>query len=333
VDDNVTAAVDQQTRQSTMRNHTAAHLLQQALRDVLGEHVHQSGSYVDSHRLRFDFSHFEAVREQELQRVEAIVNDKILEFLPVSHRVLPIEEARKQGAIALFGEKYGDSVRVIDASGYSIEFCGGTHVDNTGRLGLFRILSESSVAAGIRRIEATTGKGVLEQIHAQQDLIKEVCTIVKANSAAELVERALATVHALKNTSQQLEQMRSREASSQADRITVSASINGTTVYASRFEGSVEALRAAAIAIRDKDPESVTLLATIEEGKISLCCTCGSEAQKKGLKAGNIVKQAAVLVGGSGGGRPDIAMAGGKDASAIDSMLAALAEIVEKQVQ
>jgi len=332
--DAVKAAVDAEVRRATMRNHTAAHLLQQALRDVLGDHVHQSGSYVDSRRVRFDFSHFAAVTPDELKKVEEIVNDRILDFLPVSHSILPIEEARKAGAIALFGEKYGDTVRVIDAGGYSVEFCGGTHVDNTGRLGLFRILSESSVAAGIRRIEATTGRGVLDVLHRQDALIGEVCAIHRAGSAAELPERARAAVTALREAEHLVEKVQARQAGQQADSIlSTGVDCSGVKVYASRFEGSVEALRAAASSVRDKDPDSVTLLGSVIDGKVSLCVTCGAQAQKKGLKAGSIVKEAAALAGGSGGGRADIAMAGAKNPGALDEVLAALPGIVKKQLE
>jgi len=315
-----------------MRNHTATHLLQQALRDVLGEHVHQSGSYVDPLRLRFDFSHFQSVSREELNKVQSIVNDKILEALPVSFRVLALAQARKLGAIALFGEKYGDSVRVVEVDGYSVEFCGGTHVSNTGHLGLFRIISEASVAAGIRRIEATTGRGVLEILDSQRDLLEQTCGVLKITSPSELPDRALSAVTALHSAEKRLDQYRKRQTTEESQQIKPVVQLDGIDIYAQRFDGSAEELRNAAGMIRDNNKSCVVLLASVTDGKLALCATCGEDAQKRGIKAGNVVKLAAEKAGGSGGGRADIAMAGARDTGQLNVCLESLPEIVQQLI-
>jgi len=328
--DDVTAQVDEHTRTSTMRNHTAAHLLQQALRDVLGDHVHQAGSYVDSHRLRFDFSHFEAVKPDELADIERTVNAKILDAIGVLHKMMPIEQAKKEGAIALFGEKYGDTVRIIDVSGYSIEFCGGTHVTNTSHLGLFKLISESSVAAGMRRIEATTGYGVLDMMGQKQKIIDNISTVFKTENEAELAAKSQLAVAALKSAEKQVERLRG-ELSGLAvnDIMSGGTQVGGVVVYTATIEGNAEALRMAVEKIKSKDASAVAVIAAVDAEKVSLCAGCGEKAIALGLKAGNVVKEVAALVGGSGGGRPDIAMAGGKDPDKLTDALDKVPEIVK----
>ena len=333
IGEDVTAVVDSDVRRATMRNHTGAHLLQQALRDVLGDHVHQSGSYVDSHHLRFDFSHFEAVKPGELAQVEDIINRQIMQEIPVTHKVMPIEQAKKEGAIALFGEKYGDTVRIIDIAGYSIEFCGGTHVNNTASLGLFKIISESSVAAGIRRIEATTSMGVMELLSDKQAILDDISSVFKINNQTELAAKTKLAVMALKAAEQQIEKLRSKQASEAASGILDSGiDAGGIMVYAAKIDGNVESLRSAAHALKDKNPDSVAVLASVDGEKVNLCVACGQGALDRGIKAGNVVKEVAAVVGGSGGGKPDIAMAGGKDPAKLDDALAAAANIVKKQL-
>lgn len=329
----VTASVDTETRRATMRNHTAAHLLQQALREVLGEHVHQSGSYVDNRRLRFDFSHFEALKPDEIKKVEDVVNHRILDALEVSWRVVPIEQAKKEGAIALFGEKYGDEVRVIDVKDFSMEFCGGTHVCNTAHIGLFKVVSEASVAAGIRRIEATTGFGVLELLDSKQAVLNDVGKVFKISNQLEFAARARFAVTALKDAERTIEEMRSKMAMGEVDSVLKSCvDVKGVHVYSARIDVPVDTLRSMAHTVREKDPESVLVLASVDGDKVTLCAACGQQAIDKGLKAGSIVKEVAAMVGGSGGGKPDLAMAGGKDASKVASALSALPKIVENQL-
>ncbi len=328
----VTAAVDKKIRYSIMRNHTSAHLLQAALRRVLGDHVHQAGSFVDASRVRFDFSHFEAMKPEEISEVERIVNEKILEAIEVNKKSMPIDEAKKLGAMALFGEKYGDVVRVVDVPGFSLEFCGGTHVDNTSTLGLFKILSESSVAAGVRRIEGTTGEGVLEYIHERDTLINETASAFKLTNTTELPVKAKAALGAVKELEKEVVQLNAKLASSSVDDIAAAGvEVKGIKVFAKVLENANnDALRTVAETLRDKYPASVTVLGAVADGKVSLCAACGAEALAKGIKAGLIVKEAAALVGGSGGGKPDFAMAGGKDASKLSDAVNSAKAIVEK---
>ena len=317
-----------------MRNHTSAHLLQAALRAVLGDHVHQAGSYVDASRVRFDFSHFEAMKPEEITRVEELVNEKILEAINVSKKSMPIGEAKKLGAMALFGEKYGDVVRVIEVPGFSVEFCGGTHVDNTSTLGLFKILSESSVAAGVRRIEGTTGEGVLEYIREQDALINETAGIFKLTNVSEMPLKARATVASAKEFEREIEQLTAKLATASIDDIVKGmCDVNGISVFSAVLEGaSSDTLRTVAETIKDKYPASVTVLGTAGDGKVTLCAACGSKAIETGLKAGAVVKEAAAVVGGSGGGKPDLAMAGGKDASKLSAAVESAKDIIKKML-
>ena len=333
IGDSVHAAVDEKTRRSTMRNHTSVHLLQAALREVLGTHVHQAGSYVDGSRSRFDFSHYEAVKPEELRRVEQIVNDKILEAREVFHRVMPIEEAQKLGAMALFGEKYGDIVRVIDVPGYSTEFCGGTHVHNTSELGLYKIISESSVASGIRRIEATTGYGVLELMDEMDGIITETASVLKAGSRAELAAKAASEVARGRELQKANDELKGKLAGNAiGDIISSAVKVGSFNVYTAKVDGGADALRKVADEIKGRDMCAVILLACADNGKVNLCASCGADAVKAGIKAGDLVKQAASFVGGSGGGKPDMAMAGGKDPAGVENALASAVPFVTERV-
>ncbi len=328
----VIASVERERRHAIMRNHTGAHLLQKALREVLGAHVHQAGSYEDDERLRFDFTHFNAVTPQELAEVERIVNTKIFEALDVNVKVMPIKEAKELGAMALFGEKYGDMVRVVDVSGFSTEFCGGTHVSNTAKLGCFKILSESSVAAGIRRIEATTGYGVLNLLDEKNDIICETAGMLKVANVHELAGRAAALMAELKATQKELEELKMKQADMKASGLFENAKeVNGVKIFSMYLTGTAtEALRKLCDDARNKVSDSVTAVIGESEGKITLAVAVGKQAQARGLAAGKLAKQIAAVAGGNGGGKPDFAMAGIKDASRIDDALNAVPGIVEE---
>lgn len=327
----VIASVERDRRHAIMRNHTGAHLLQKALREVLGAHVHQAGSYEDDERLRFDFTHFNAVTPQELAEVERIVNAKIFEALDVNIKVMPIKEAKELGAMALFGEKYGDIVRVVDVEGFSTEFCGGTHVSNTSKLGCFKILSESSVAAGIRRIEATTGYGVLNLLDEKNDIICETAGMLKVANVHELAGRAAALMAELKATQKELEELKMKQADMKASGLFENAKeVNGVKIFTMYLTGTAtEALRKLCDDARNRASDSVTAVIGESEGKITLAVAVGKEAQARGLAAGKLAKQIAAVAGGNGGGKPDFAMAGIKDASRIDDALNAVPSIVE----
>ena len=333
--DTVTAAVDENRRMSIMRNHTACHLLQKALQEVLGDHVHQAGSLVDDKVCRFDFSHFSAVTPEELEKVEARVNELILEANPVTTTEMPIEEAKKMGAMALFGEKYGDTVRVVNANNKSIELCGGTHVDNTAKLGLFKILKESSVAAGIRRIEAVTGRNLLIRANMQEAMLHTVANPLKANNVAALPARAEAVMAENKAMSKELEDIKARVAASKVTSLFDNAETVGDVKIASAyFTGtSGDTLRGMCDTIRDNaKAAAVAVLVGKSDDKITMAVTVTKDAQAKGLKAGNLVKEISAIAGGKGGGKPDFAMAGLKEETKIDEALAAVKGIVEKQL-
>ena len=327
-------SIDGLKRDATARNHTAAHLLQKALRDELGSHVHQAGQLVDSERLRFDFNHFEAMTPQELLNVEQAVNAKILEAVKVTTSEMDIESARAQGAMALFGEKYGDIVRVVDADGYSVELCGGTHVDNTSKLGLFKIISESSAAAGIRRIEATTGTGVLGLMQEGNLLIAAACGALKVTNPHELPARCKALNDELKAKDRKIDELNQKIASTQMQNVFDTATeVNGVRVISASFNGmTVQALRAMGDRIKE-NPLNVAVLANIADGKGNLIAVCGKEAVARGAHAGNIVREIAALAGGKGGGRPDSAMAGVTEIFQIDEALTQLTSVVQKFVK
>ena len=335
VGDYLTAKVDKEYRMAVCRNHTATHLLQAALREVLGDHVHQAGSYQDGEITHFDFTHFSAVTADELARVEKIVNDRIFDAMDVTVKEMPIDEAKKLGAMALFGEKYGKVVRVVDIEGWSTEFCGGTHVRNTAQIGCFKIVSESSVAAGIRRIEAVTGKNLLLRANKQETMLHTVAAALKANNVAGLPARAEAVMAENKAMSKELDDMKAKIAASKVTSLFDDAEeVGGVKIASAYFTGtSGDTLRGMCDTVRDKAVNPVVaVLVGKAEDKITMAVTVNKMAQEKGLKAGVLVKEISAIAGGKGGGKPDFAMAGLKDETRIDEALAAVKGIVEKQL-
>ena len=335
VGDHLNAQVDKEYRMSVCRNHTATHLLQAALREVLGDHVHQAGSYQDAEITHFDFTHFSAVTPEELARVQKIVNDKIYESMNVTVKEMPIEEAKKLGAMALFGEKYGKVVRVVNIEGWSTEFCGGTHVKNTAQIGGFKIVSESSVAAGIRRIEAVTGRNLLIRANLQEAMLHDVANTLKANNVTSLPVRAEAVMAENKAMSRELEELKAKIAASKVDSLFDNAEeADGVKIASAYFTGTTgETLRGMCDSIREKAVNPVVaVLVGKAEDKITMAVTVNKLAQEKGLKAGVLVKEISAIAGGKGGGKPDFAMAGLKDETKIDEALAAVKSIVEKQL-
>ena len=335
VGDHLNAQVDREYRMSVCRNHTATHLLQAALREVLGDHVHQAGSYQDAEITHFDFTHFSAVTPEELARVQKIVNDKIYESMNVTVKEMPIEEAKKLGAMALFGEKYGKVVRVVNIEGWSTEFCGGTHVKNTAQIGGFKIVSESSVAAGIRRIEAVTGRNLLVRANLQEAMLHTVANTLKANNITSLPIRAEAVMAENKAMSKELEEIKAKVAASKVSSLFDNAEeVSGVKIASAYFTGTTgETLRGMCDSIRDKAVNPcVAVLVGKTDDKITMAVTVNKLAQEKGLKAGVLVKEISAIAGGKGGGKPDFAMAGLKDETKIDEALAAVKGIVEKQL-
>ena len=335
VGDHLTAKVDKEYRMAVCRDHTATHLLQAALREVLGDHVHQAGSYQDGEITHFDFTHFSAVTAEELARVEKIVNDRIFDAMDVTVKEMPIDEAKKLGAMALFGEKYGKVVRVVYIEGWSTEFCGGTHVRNTAQIGCFKIVSESSVAAGIRRIEAVTGKNLLLRANKQETMLHTVAAALKANNVAGLPARAEAVMAENKAMSKELDDMKAKIAASKVTSLFDDAEeVGGVKIASAYFTGtSGDTLRGMCDTVRDKAVNPVVaVLVGKAEDKITMAVTVNKMAQEKGLKAGVLVKEISAIAGGKGGGKPDFAMAGLKDETKIDEALAAVKGIVEKQL-
>ncbi len=333
VGDVLTAQVDKGYRMAIARNHTATHLLQAALREVLGDHVHQAGSYQDASITHFDFTHFSAVTPEELARVQKIVNDKIFDSMNVTVQEMPVEEAKKLGAMALFGEKYGKVVRVVDIEGWSTEFCGGTHVKNTAQIGGFKIVSESSVAAGIRRIEAVTGRNLLIRANLHEAMLHEVANTLKANNVTALPARAEAVMAENKAMSRELEEMKAKIAASKVDSLFDNAEeADGVKIASAYFTGTTgDTLRGMCDSIRDKAVNPVVaVLVGKAEDKITMAVTVNKLAQEKGLKAGVLVKELSAIAGGKGGGKPDFAMAGLKDETKIDEALAAVSAIVKR---
>ncbi len=334
VGDEATASICVKTREAAMRNHTAAHLIQAALREALGTHVEQAGQLVNSSAMRFDFTHFSALTAEELAAVENKVNEIILSAVPVTSEEMPIEEAKKLGAMALFGEKYGDVVRVVRAGDFSTELCGGTHVNNTGKLGLFKIVSESSVAAGVRRIEAVTGFGVLDYIAKDTALIRNTAATMKLANVSELDKRAGVLMADLKAKDKEIEQLRSELSNLKTgDLMSNSVDVNGVTLIATTVEGvNPGDLRAMCDKVKE-DANAVAVICGINGGAANFACACGKDAVAKGAHAGNIVKAVSKLAGGSGGGRPDSAMAGTKDISNIKAAMDAVADILKEMIK
>jgi alanyl-tRNA synthetase len=334
VGDKVKLSIDSERRESIRRNHTAAHLLQAALREVLGTHVEQAGQLVTDESVRFDFTHFEAMTAKELIEVERLVNRKILEGINVETREMPIDEAKKLGAMALFGEKYGDVVRVVKAGDFSVELCGGTHVDNTSKLGLFKIRQEGSVAAGVRRIEAMTGIGVLRYINNAVTMIGEAASVFKLNDPRKLVAAMTKFVEEMKSKDREIEALKNKLALSQLDGIlSSSVDVNGVSVITSKVQDVQGGqLKDMCNMCLDRNQKAVVVLGGVTGSKGTFACACGKEALALGLNAGKIVKAAAQLTGGNGGGKPDMAMAGAKDVSKIDEALSAVKDIVAESL-
>ena len=335
--DKVHAQIDVEKREATRRNHTAAHLLQAALRKHLGSHVEQAGQLVNSEEMRFDFTHFSALSGDELKAIEREVNETILKGIPVETREMPIEEAKKLGAMALFGEKYGDVVRVVSAGDFSVELCGGTHADNTAKLGLFKIVSESSVAAGIRRITAVTGFGVLKHIENDECIMQSAAAAMKLGNVAELDKRAATLSAEVKAKDRELAELRSEISALKAGSLMDSArQVGGVRLITAEVEVSNPGeLRSMCDTARDNGADIVAVFAGVnkEKGTLNFACACGADAIKLGAHAGNIVRETAKIAGGSGGGKPDSAMAGAKDTSKADEALAAVDSIVSAMLK
>ena len=333
VDDCAKAFIDVERRAAIKRNHTAAHLLQAALRKVLGNHVEQAGQLVTDNSVRFDFTHFSALTAQELADVEAMVNEEILKAYEVTSKEMPIDEAKKMGAMALFGEKYGDVVRVVKADDFSVELCGGTHVDNTAKLGLFKIRQEGSVAAGVRRIDAVTGTGVLRMLENTLFEIAKGASALKLNSARDLGAGCEKVAEELKAKDKKIAELEQKMVAYQMDSLIDEAEeIGGIKVIAEKFEGiEGDMLKTMCARVTDKSASSAVLLASVNGAKLTFACAVGKEAIAKGIKAGDLVKAAAQLTGGNGGGKPDMAMAGGKDASKVDEALAAFVNTIKEK--
>jgi len=325
-DAKVTAAIDTERRAAIRRNHSSVHMLQAALRKVLGDHVEQAGSYVDAERARFDFSHFTAVTPEELAKVEALVNAEILKGEAVENFETDIESAKKMGAMALFGEKYGNTVRVVKMGDFSVELCGGTHIDNTAKAGLFKIISESSVASGVRRIETTTGLGVLGLLADKDELIRETAKELKINNISELAHRAAGVRDELKAAKHEIEQLNAKLASARTGSLLGGAAEVGglRLVTASVTDAPLDVARGICDKFKSEYEDVVTVLAVNFEGRINFVASCGKAAVAKGAHAGNILKKISVIAGGAGGGRPDSATSGGKDAAKIGDALAAV---------
>lgn len=330
VGDSVNASLNAFRRASIMKNHTAAHLLQAALRQVLGTHVEQAGQLVNEKEVRFDFTHFNPMTADELVKVEMLVNQFIMQAQPVVMQEMPIEEAKKMGAMMLFGEKYGDIVRVVKAGDFSTEFCGGTHVANSGELGLFKIVSESSVAAGVRRITALTGMNLLAYLNHNEAMVKLVAAAFKT-SDNEINERASAIITELKDKDKEIQKLNAELTKlKSADMFSKPVMIDGLELYTAKVDGTTpDALRSMGDDLKAKSDNVVAVIAGVNGEKANLVAVCGKNAIAKGVKAGDLVREIAKLAGGGGGGRPDSAMAGAKDLSKLDSAIAAVEETVK----
>ena len=334
VEDMVCAAIDVERRKAIMRAHTATHLLQKALQSVLGDHVHQAGSLVEPDRLRFDFTHYAALTGEEMAKINTIVQNAILEGYPIETREMGIDEAKAMGATALFSEKYGDTVRVVNMGNYSIELCGGTHLDNTAKVGPFELESENSVASGVRRIEAVTGKVCLQNMEKTRELLFDAAARLKTKPV-ELGARIQVQMEEMKNLRRVIEQYKAKEASGEVDRFLFAAhNLNGYKVITATVPNADTArLRQMGDLLREKDSKVVAVLATVNDEKPTFLAVCGKEAVSRGIKAGELVKLVCCSCGGSGGGRPDSAMGGGKDVTRVDNALAMVDDFVASKVQ
>ena len=335
VGDTVSVVFDKSRRDAIRRNHTAAHLLQAALREVLGTHVEQAGQLVNEKTVRFDFTHFSALSSEEIEKVEKIVNNVILSGLAVDSREMPIEEAKKLGAMALFGEKYGNIVRVVTAGDISVEFCGGTHVDNAGKLGLFRITSENGIAAGVRRIEAVTGDNVMALLRHYQALANETAAVLKAGNAEDIAVKAASLTNQLKESAKKIEKLEAQLAAGKTGDIMANAvSVGGVRVATALLEGvGADELRKMTDTVKADNSDAVAVFAAVNGEKLTFCACCGKDAIAAGAHAGNLVREVARIAGGNGGGKPDSAMAGGKDTTKAADALDAVAELVKAQLK
>lgn len=332
--DKVKTLVDGETRMSAARNHSATHLLHKALREVLGEHVNQAGSLVTPERLRFDITHFEAISNEELKVIEEKVNNVILSSLDIKCDIMNIKEAKEKGATALFGEKYGDEVRVVSMGDYSTELCGGTHLTNTSQVGMFKILSEGGVAAGVRRIEAITGKAVYEYLKERDGIISEVCVNLKSKED-NLIQRISSLLEENKNLSKELHDMKAKMSLQSVDSIFDSkVEVNGVNLITNKFEGmDMDTLRETADNLRDKLGSGVVVLANVVDDKVNFVVTATKDVLDKGIHSGNIVREVAKIAGGKGGGRPNMAQAGASDVSKVDQALSYASEVIKTQVK
>ena len=330
VGDKVLTQIDVERRNSVKRNHTAAHLLQAALRTVLGNHVEQAGQLVNEKEVRFDFTHFAALTDEEISKAEGLVNEYILKAVEVLSREMPIEDAKKLGAMALFGEKYGDTVRVVSAEDFSIEFCGGTHIDNTAKIGLFKILSESSVAAGVRRITGVTGSGVLKLIQSLKSTINDTAAEMKVANPNDITVKAKQMALTIKEQEKEISALEAKLASGKMEEILAGAvkTDKGLVVAKVLTNTDVNGARTLCDTIKSAKPDVICVLAVASGEKLTFVSSCGSEAVKNGCHAGNIVREVAKITGGNGGGRPDSAMAGGKDVSKAEEAISKVLDIV-----
>ncbi len=329
VGDTVTAAIDAERRKAVRRAHSATHLLDAALKKVLGDHVHQAGSLVEPDRIRFDFTHFEGITPEQLAEIDRLVNDAILEGYPVVTEVLPIEEAKKKGAVAMFGEKYGDVVRVVEMGDFSMEFCGGTHLDNTAKAGPFRIKSEGSVASGVRRIEATVGKLTLDTVNRNQQLLFHAAQLLKTNPG-ELESKISQQAAENRELRQALEKFKAEASLGEARQfLTAAKDVGGLKVLTAVRNGlDANGLRQMGDFLRDKAPDVVAVLAAVNGEKITFLAVCGKDAVARGIKAGDLVKNVCAVCGGKGGGKPDSAMGGGTNMLKLDDALASVDDFV-----
>lgn len=334
VGDKVNASLNEKRREAIMKNHTAAHLLQAALRQVLGNHVEQAGQLVNEHEVRFDFTHFNPMTSDEIKQVEFLVNDFIMKAVPVEMKEMPIEEAKKLGAMMLFGEKYGNIVRVVKAGDFSLEFCGGTHVANSGQIGLFKIVSESSVAAGVRRIQAVTGFGLLKYLNAGENLVKAVSSILKTGES-EIQHRITAVVNELHEKDKTIQKLNVELSKlKSADAFSKPVKIGDIELYVGRVDGTTpDALRKMGDELKEKSGNTVGIIAGVLGDKASIVAVSAKDAVAMGVKAGDLVREVAKLAGGGGGGRPDSAMAGAKDITKLDDALSKAADIVKGMIK
>ena len=331
--DKVTASYCEKRRRAIGRAHSATHLLHKALREVLGDHVHQAGSLVEPDFLRFDFTHFSAVTPEQLKQVESIVNDAILEGYGIEVKEMPIDEARKTGATALFGEKYGDVVRVVNMGGWSVELCGGTHLDNTAKAGAFHIISEGSVASGVRRIEACTGLETMKVLNRDLEELNKLSAMYRT-SPADLPQKLEQQASELREARRLVEQYKAKESAGGADELLKNGKDIGglRVVTCSKENCDANTLRKLGDVLRDKNAGVVAVVASVNGDKITFQCVCGKDAVAKGVKAGDIIRNITAIAGGKGGGKPDSAMGGGNDVSKLGEALAAVEKFVSEKI-